>query len=411
MDTPPPCAQIAYGSTGTATSLLPDVDYWWTVTVAPVGGGAPVTTPPEPFSTALAAWQATWVTGYSQFRGSFVLAPPAVARARLYVTGVGCYVAYVNGVQVSSLLAPGMSTTYNVRLLTQTIDVAAYLVPGENVLAFRTGTCKYGYLGEYCIGSPTDTCQGVIAQLSITDAAGNNTVVGTSGSGGLGVTWLGTAARNPIVYQHLYHGEVFDARLDDPGWAGPGFTPAPGTYAPMAAYTPAVALLVPQTMPVITVDRTVTPTRVWQAPNTTAAPQWVLDYGINMAGICNLNLSSLAAAAAAVYGAGVVPRGLNVTYELAEITSGPAPNSTIINTFLVRRPSRAWHAGWGGGGLLPVLSAAPPPPPWCSTASRTRAAAPTRPSPTSLPAPRGRAAACRPSTRLTSRTAASGTRC
>jgi len=67
------------------------------------------------------------------FRRDF-LAPKRVLSATLYVTALGCYEAYLNGVRVGDdELAPGLMVR-NRRVLYQTYDVSGLIKSGENVL-------------------------------------------------------------------------------------------------------------------------------------------------------------------------------------------------------------------------------------------------------------------------------------
>jgi len=72
--------------------LPADADFSLAVTVTLAGVGA--VTAASPFSTARAApLPGAWLGGADTFRAALRLSPAPVARARLHVTGVGCYVA------------------------------------------------------------------------------------------------------------------------------------------------------------------------------------------------------------------------------------------------------------------------------------------------------------------------------
>ena len=72
----------------------------------------------------------------------------AVKQARLYVTGLGVYEAYLNGAAVGDhVLAPGW-TSYHHRLRYQTFDVTDLLREGRNAIGAMLGDGWYrGRLG------------------------------------------------------------------------------------------------------------------------------------------------------------------------------------------------------------------------------------------------------------------------
>ena len=74
--------------------------------------------------------------------------PDGIVKARLYVTSLGLHEVLINGRAVSdALLSPGW-TTYHHRLLAETHDVTALLVPGLNAIAATLGDGWYrGRLG------------------------------------------------------------------------------------------------------------------------------------------------------------------------------------------------------------------------------------------------------------------------
>ena len=93
-----------------------------------------------------------------------------------------------------------------------------------NAVGFRLGMCKYGYLGSFCDGAhgATAACRAAVLQLNVkfTDGTGQN--VSTEAASG---QWTGTTSANPVTYTHLFNGETFDARLEEP-FDTPGFVPA-----------------------------------------------------------------------------------------------------------------------------------------------------------------------------------------
>ena len=112
------------------------------------------------------------------------------------------------------------------RLLYRAYNVTSLLASGANAAGVRLGFCHYGYIDQaFCVDGHAmrDTCRGFVMRLSIVYADGKTQDVLTTADGSGGAAWRGTTAGNPMVYSHLYHGEVFDARMVQAGWDEPGF--------------------------------------------------------------------------------------------------------------------------------------------------------------------------------------------
>ncbi len=229
-------------------------------------------------------------SGASLFRKEFV-APGAVVSARLYVTALGSYRAFLNGKAVGeSALTPDF-TDYRKHVLYQTYDVTPMVAKGQNVLAAMLGA---GWHGSPMLWSGTHVFPGpdlLRAQLEMTFADGSKQVIATDGS------WQGAAA--PIVSSEIYAGEAYDARLAQPGWNGVHFAKGRG-WSGAVTDTPrsAAAVSAQPDLPVHLVQ-TVKPVAI-----TMAAGDAVFDMGQNMVGTVRLR----------VHG----PRGTTVRMQFAE---------------------------------------------------------------------------------------------
>lgn len=149
-------------------------------------------------------------------RCEFVLLRP-ISRARLYITALGVYEAYINGRVVGDqILAPGW-TSYHHRLLYQTFDVTDFLRVGRNALGAILG--DGWYRGRLGFGGGRRNIYGtrlaLLAQLEVVSEDGMVEVIGTDES------WR--AATGPILSSDLYDGEVYDARLELGNWTEPGY--------------------------------------------------------------------------------------------------------------------------------------------------------------------------------------------
>jgi alpha-L-rhamnosidase len=293
--------------------LAADTDIYWVVATAASATSPFLNSTPARFTTGLLApadWAgAQWIGGFNQLRTNFSL-PSAPPRARAYVTGVGCYQLFINGVAVANdtegratLANPGFSTIFSTRVLYNAYDVAGLLLPGENVVGLRLGNCKYGYLGEFCTQGPA-ACNSGLLRLSL---GGRDVVTGSS--------WEGTASS--ILLDHFYNGEIHDGGREraQAGWSAPGSGSAGAAWAP-AAVRPAAptSALSAHTMPQII--ELGTPARA-AALLPVASDSWTFDLGVNGAGRCTLRL------------AGPTPAGHAVSLLHAEVLQ-PSNNSADV---------------------------------------------------------------------------------
>ena len=146
-------------------------------------------------------WKAKWISpGQNVARKEFSIAG-AVKRARAYVGAAGYYELRINGHKVGNhLLDPGY-TTYSKRVLYVAYDVTRMLQTGANAVGLMIGEGRFGpRLG--------------IVQLVVETDRGTE-MVGTDDS------WK--VHGGPLISDSVYDGEVYDARLEMPGWDRPGF--------------------------------------------------------------------------------------------------------------------------------------------------------------------------------------------
>ncbi len=153
------------------------------------------------------------------FRKEFDVRGEPVARALVFVCGLGQYELRLNGRKVgSSFLAPGW-TDYRQTCLYNTYDVTALLRPGRNAVGAVVGNGFFNVNREryrklvIAYGLPM-----MIARLDVTYVSGRRETI-TSGT-----DWK--TAPSPITFSSIYGGEDYDARLEQPGWDSPGFDDA-----------------------------------------------------------------------------------------------------------------------------------------------------------------------------------------
>lgn len=216
------------------------------------------------------------------FRKEFGLIK-TVRQARLYISGLGYYEAYLNGEKVGDhVLDPGW-TTYSQRVLYAVHDVTHLLVEGQNALGVIVGNGWYnplplrmwGWLNlrdHLAVGRPR-----VIAQLNLEYEDGSVASISTD------ETWK--QGQSPIVRNDVYLGEVYDARLEQPGWNEPGFDDEKWPFAIKA--NDDLGPLRAQMQPPIKVISTCIPVSVHEP----SPGKFIFDMGHNFAGWVRLRVS------------------------------------------------------------------------------------------------------------------------
>lgn len=239
----------------------------------------------------LSDWQARWITRDAPapatsaeffrerpmplLRKGFSVAGE-VARARVYVSGLGYYELYLNGRRVGDHVLDPAWTSYDRRVYYATYDVTALLRSGANAVGAMLGSGWYDPLPlplfgrfnlreQLTVGRPR-----LIAQLEITFKDGSRQVVETDTGWKV---WDG-----PILKNSVYLGELYDARQEQPGWDRPGFDDS--AWKPAAEAAEPVGPLQAQDLPPIRVRETVKPVRVTEPK----PGVYVWDMGRNFAG-------------------------------------------------------------------------------------------------------------------------------
>ena len=208
-------------------------------------------------------------------RRTFALSK-SVRSARLYVTALGSYRAFLNGQPVGSdVLTPGF-TDYRRRVLYQTYDVTNLLTNGNNAIAALLGDGWYGspltWAGVHFFALPTR----FLAQLDVDYADRSHETVVTDES------WK--AGASAVVQSEIYGGEEYDARLEPQGWQTPGFDDSKWTSANLAD-APSIAISSQIDTPA-RVIATLNPKQVTAGANGT----YIFDMGQNMVGWATLKV-------------------------------------------------------------------------------------------------------------------------
>lgn len=232
-------------------------------------------------------WEALWITDEHGkdfepaplFRKSFDVAEK-VKDARVYISGLGYYELFLNGVRVGkNYLDPGY-THFDKRVLYSTYNITHLLKKGKNTITTVLGN---GWFNEQSVAvwnfhkALWRKRPQLLCELRIVDGDGKEYIVKTDES------WKTNTGAN--IYNNIYSGDMIDARLEEQGWKLNSFddshwknariTEAPGPK------------LQSQMMPAIQISREIKPV----AFTIYSDSLYVFDMGENFSGLCRLKVS------------------------------------------------------------------------------------------------------------------------
>lgn len=255
-------------------ALRPRTRYYWTVEVMGDNGEA-ASSEVNWFETAKQdePWQAAWITCAEQSRHPIfskqIVVKEAPVSARLYICGLGVYVAAINGEKVGDEILAPYCNNYTEWLQYQTYDVTEALHNGgklEVTIGHGWYSGRMGYLSKPGDAGQYGNRAKLIAELRIAYADGSEDVVCTDES------WMVT--RSTILDSSIYDGETRDDTL-----------PAAEPEA-VAVTTESAPLVARYSLPV-RVRETFAPIELIHTP----AGELVLDIGQNLVGTFALKVN------------------------------------------------------------------------------------------------------------------------
>jgi len=139
-----------------------------------------------------------------------------IATARIYITSRGLYQLQLNGKKVGDQeLTPGW-TSYHKRLLYQVYDVSSEIKKGNNAIGAILGDGWYrGFFGWQGKKNLYGDKTALLCQLEVTFTDGTKKIINTDKS------WK--ASTGAILESEIYHGEIYDARLEKANWGKAGY--------------------------------------------------------------------------------------------------------------------------------------------------------------------------------------------
>lgn len=140
----------------------------------------------------------------------------ALKSAILKISGLGHYIAYINGKRIGDAEFAPLWSDYSKTVYYNQYDVSLLLKEGTNAIGVLLGNGVYNEQGgrytkfRISYGAPT-----MIADLQLEFKDGTTTHIYSDDS------WKFSAS--PITFNSMFGGEDYDARLEQDGWSMPGF--------------------------------------------------------------------------------------------------------------------------------------------------------------------------------------------
>jgi alpha-L-rhamnosidase len=252
------------------------------------------------FETAMFSqsdWKAQWISDGSKnpehdedyykedrmplLRKSFS-ANKKIASARLYISGVGYYEAYLNAKKISSnMLDPGF-TTYRKQVMYVVHDITSLIKKGNNTVGIMLGNgwwnpLPFKFFARWDLRNYQQTGRPCVkAEIHLRYTDGTEQIIATDES------WQ--TSPGPITKNNVYIGEHYDARLEQKNWSDNNGEKSVWKNTVMVAGPD--GLLTVQMQPPIRVTKIIKPVKIINyKPGI-----FIADMGQNFAGVANINV-------------------------------------------------------------------------------------------------------------------------
>jgi alpha-L-rhamnosidase len=269
--------------------------YYWRVKVYDKNGEGSEWSSVASFETAMlqpADWKAKWIgDGSRQFEKDEdfyrddpmplfrkqIAVTKKISSARLYISGLGYYEAYLNNTKISDhVLGPGF-TAYRKQVQYVTHDITALLKKGNNAMGIMLGNGWWNPLplrlfGRFNLRYVQQTgrpCVKAEVHISYTDGTKETIITDES--------WQ--TAPGPVIRNNVYLGEVYDARLEK------SFSSANEWKNAAIAEGPS-GILTAQMQAPVRITKMIRPVSITE----TGKDTFIVDMGQNFAGVARIKV-------------------------------------------------------------------------------------------------------------------------
>jgi len=268
------------------------------------------------------AWSASeWVGIQSSSREALpapflrkqFIAGNRIKRATVYACGLGYAELHLNGKKLGETTErdPGY-TNFNKRVLYIAHDVTSSIKPGPNALGAILGT---GWFDVHDIATwrfenaPWRGRPRLRLALFIDYTDGRTQTVVTDS------TWR--ASSGPILFNGIYTGEIYDARLEMPGWDSSEFNDR--SWSAVDVMPAPKGMLAARECPPVAITESIKPVRISE----TGPGVYLVDFGQNIAGHAQIRVKG--------------PAGTRITMRYSERVRGDgAIERSQIDTFMAK---------------------------------------------------------------------------
>jgi alpha-L-rhamnosidase len=270
-------------------ALQPFTHYHWQVELWDKDG-VKTASPIASFETGMMEqrnWKGSWISDVNdvnlkpagQFRKAFSTTRK-IRSARAYIAVAGLYELYVNGQRIGTQQLDPMYTRFDRRTLYVTHDVTEQLQTGNNAIGVLLGNGWYNHQSTavwYFHKAPWRARPAFCLDLRVTYEDGSVETI-TSGK-----DWK--TALGPVIFNSIYTGEHYDARLEQVGWNKTGFDDS--KWKSVLLRSAPSTNIVAQAMQPISGEERIPAKSVHQFSDTV----YVFDLGRNIAGVSSLKVS------------------------------------------------------------------------------------------------------------------------
>lgn len=241
-----------------------------------------------------------------QFRRELIL--ENTGRAECRISGLGCFVLYINGQRVGDEVLSPAFTDYDKRVLYCTYDVTSLLRKGRNVVAVCVGDGFYNQTTHDTWGFYQAPWRDTAKLLLSLQVEGRTVLVSDE-------SWKQTL-EGATVHNAIRTGEYYDARRED-GWKETGYDDSRWNAACVVA--PPAGKLAPQQLPPIRECEVLPAVDLWKSEK-----GWIFDFGKNIAGYVSLRMAGNA--------------GQTVSIRYSEKLSGRELDQSNISCYVLDTP-------------------------------------------------------------------------